>query len=234
MYNINYKKYHKELIVGFILVIIGILLTSLYMNYVFKGAFRKLFLDSEVKAIQINENKKDDLYSLVYIFEVNNKKYYCEVDNASKIKPDKKEIMVYYDSNNPNNCVNEYEATPSIYSYVILFFPMFSIALGLFVIVFSLSDIRKLNKLEKNGTLIKNVIYKVEEVEIKRRKFIKVISVDYKLTDGKVAHLISDIPKKDIEILGYIDLLIDVDNINNFYIDFNLKNIDKDNKNKLY
>lgn len=227
MYNINYKKYHKELIIGFILLIVGILLTSLYMNFVFKGAFKKLFLDNEVEAIQINENKKDDLYSPVYIFEVNNIKYYCEVENASKVKPNRKEILVFYDSNNPNNCVNEYEATPSIYSYIILFFPMFSISLGLFAIVLSLKDIKKLNTLEKNGKLIIKVIYKVEEIEIKKRKFIKVIGVDYKLDNGEIVHLISDIPRKDIEILGYIDLLIDEDDLNNFYMDFNLKNIDK-------
>ena len=215
MYNINYNKYHKELIIGFILLIIGILLTSLYMNYVFKGAFKKLFLDSEVKALKINENKKEDLYSPVYVFEVNDKTYYCEVENSSKVKPNRKEIMVYYDSSNPNNCVNEYEATPSIYSYFIMFFPMFSISLGLFAIVLSLKDIRKLNNLEKNGTLIKNVIYKIEEIEIKKRKFIKVIGVDYKLND-EIIHLISDIPRKDIEILGYIDLLIDENNLNNF------------------
>ena len=227
MYNINYKKYHKELIIGFILLIVGILLTSLYMNYVFKGAFKKLFLDSEIDAIQIKENNKDDFYSPVYIFEVNNKKYFCEVENSSKVKPNSKEILVFYDSNNPNNCVNEYETTPSIYSYIILFFPMFSISLGLFAIAFSLKDIKKLNHLERNGILIKNAIYKIEEVEIKKRKFIKVIGVDYKLDNGEIIHLISDLPKKKIDILGYIDLLIDENNLNNFYMDFNLKNIDK-------
>lgn len=227
MYNINYKKYYKELIIGFILLIIGVLLTSLYMNYVFKGAFKKLFLDSQVRAIQIKENNNEGLYSPVYIFEVNNKKYYCEVENASKVKPDRKEILVFYDKNNPNNCVNEYEATPSIYSYIILFFPMFSISLGLFAITLSLKDIRKLNYLEKKGKLIKNFIYKIEELEIKRRKFIKVIGIDYKLDNGEIIHLISDLPKKKIDVLGYIDLLIDENNLNNFYMDFNLKNIDK-------
>ena len=222
MYNINYKKYNIELIIGITLLIIGILFLSLYMNKVFNGALRKLFLDSEIDSIKINENKKEDLYSPVYIFEVNNKTHYCEVKNASKIKPNKREIKVYYDSNNPNNCVNEYEATPSIYSYIILFFPMFSISLGLFAIVLSLKDIKKLNYLEKNGTLIKNMVYCIEKIEIKKRKFIKVIGVDYKLSNGEIIHLISDLPKKNIDIIGYVDLLIDKNNLNNFYIDFNL------------
>ena len=161
-------------------------------------------------------SRNPDLY-------INNKKYYCEVENASKIKPNRKEILVYYDRDNPNNCVNEYEATPSIYSYIIMFFSMFSISLGLFAIVLSLKDIRKLNNLENNGTLIKNVIYKIEEIEIKKRKFIKVIGVDYKLDNGDIIHLISDLPKKDLELIGYIDLLIDEDNLNNFYMNFNLK-----------
>lgn len=227
MYNINYKKYHKELIFGFILLIIGILFLSLYMSYVFKGAFKKLFLNEKVESINIDVNKMvtDDgiLYSPVYEFKVNNMVYYCDVENASKIKPNKKELLVYYDSNNPNNCVNEYEASPSIYSYIILFFPMFSIALGLFAIVFSIKDIKVLNNLEKKGTLIKNLIYKIEEIEIKKRKTIKVIGVDYIFEDGSIVHLISDIPKEDIDMFGYIDLLIDENNINNFYIDFNIK-----------
>ena len=227
MYNINYKKYNIELIMGLILLIIGILFLSLYMNKVFNGALRKLFLDSEIEAVKINENKKGDLYSPVYIFKVDDEMYYCEVENASKIKPNRDETFVFYDSKDPNNCVSEYEATPNMISYVIMFFPMFSISLGLFAIVLSLKDIRKLNNLEKNGTLIKNVIYKIEEIEIKKRKFIKVIGVDYKLNNGDTIHLISDIPRKDIEILGYIDLLIDENNLNNFYMDFNLKNIDK-------
>ena len=192
------------------------------MNKVFNGALRKLFLDSKVEAVKINENKNNNLYSPVYIFEVNNKKYYCEVRNASKIKPDRKEILVYYDPQNPNDCVNEYEATPSIYSYIIMFFPMFSISLGLFAVVLSLKDIKKLNYLEKNGTLIKNMVYCIEEVEIKKRKFIKVVGIDYKLSSGEIIHLIGDLPKKDIDVIGYIDLLIDKKNLNNFYMDFNL------------
>ena len=222
MYNINYKKYNIELIIGIILLIVGILFLSLYMNKVFNGALRKLFLDSDVEAIIINENKKEDIYSPVYVFKVNNKTYYCEVKNASRIRPDKNEILVYYDFNNPNNCVNEYEATPSIYSYIVMFFPMFSISLGLFAITLSLKDIRKLNYLEKNGTLIKNMVYSIEDIEIKKRKFIKVVGVDYKLPSGEIIHLISDLPKKDIDIIGYIDLLIDKKNLNNFYLDFNM------------
>lgn len=231
MYNINYKKYNKELIIGFILLIVGILFLSLYMSYVFNGAFRKLFLDKKIEATFIDENriKKDNsyLYSPVYTFMVNDKTYYCSVLKSSKIKPNKKEFLVFYDSDNPNNCVTEYEATPTIYSYIVLFFPMFSISLGLFAIVLSLKDIKKLHSLEKKGILIRNVIYKIEEVELKKRKTIKVIGVDYKFEDGSIVHLISDLPRKNIDMIGYVDLLIDETNLNNFYIDFNLKNIDK-------
>ena len=231
MYNINYKKYNKELIIGFILLIIGILFLNLYMNNVFNGAFRKLFLDKEIEATIIDENriKKENnyMYSPVYTFIVNDKTYYCNVLKSSSIKPNKKKTLVFYDSNNPNNCVTEYEATPSIYSYVILFFPMFSIALGLFSIVLSLNDIKKLHNLEKNGTLIKNIVYSLEEIEIKRGKYLKVIAVDYVKSDDNKLHLISDLPRKNIDVIGYVDLLIDKNNLNNFYIDFNLKNIDK-------
>lgn len=227
MYNIDYKKYHKELIIGFILLIVGILFTSLYMDYIFKGALKKLLLDEKIEAINIDINKMttndEILYSPVYTFKVNDRIYYCEVKNASKIKPNKKETLVYYKKNDPNNCINEYEATPSIYSYVILFFPLFSIALGLFAIVLSLKDITNLNKLQKNGTLIKNIIYKIEEIELKKRKFIKVIKIDYKLNNDKIVQLISDIPKKDTDLIGYIDLLIDENNLNNFYINFDIE-----------
>lgn len=222
MYNINYKKYNIELIKGLLLLIIGILFLSLYMNSVFNGALRKLFLDNKIEAFKINENKKDKMYSPVYVFKVNDKTYYCEVKNASKVKPNKKHTLVYYDSDNPNNCVNEYEASPSIYSYIIMFFPMFSISLGLFAIALSLKDIKNLNYLEKNGTLIKNLVYTIDEIEIKKRKYIKVIKIEYKLENGEIINLISDLPKKDLEIIGYIDLLIDKNNLNNFYMNFNL------------
>ena len=77
MYNINYKKYHKELIIGFILLIVGILLTSLYMNFVFKGAFKKLFLDNEVEAIYQKclqngfkeENLKETIHTTLILIE---------------------------------------------------------------------------------------------------------------------------------------------------------------------
>ena len=75
MYNINYKKYNFELIIGILLLIIGILFLSLYMNKIFHGSLRKLLLDSEIEAIKINENKKGDLYSPVYIFKVPTPKY---------------------------------------------------------------------------------------------------------------------------------------------------------------
>ena len=47
--------------------------------------------------------------------------------------------------------------------------------------------------------------------------------MDYKFEDGSIIHLISDLPNDDIDMFGYIDLLIDENNLNNFYIDFNIK-----------
>lgn len=234
MYNIDYKYFKKNLIYGFIFLVLGILFLSLYMNYVFSGAIKKLIYDEKTIATDIDlncYNSKDDGYicSPVYKFKVNNKFYLCETKRSSKLKPSGKDIYVYYDINDPNDCVNDYESSVSIYSYVILFLPLFSFFFGIIIIINSIIEIKKLNYLEKNGILIENLIYKIEEIEIKKNKKIKVIGVDYKLPDKSIIHIIKELDKEKIDIIGYIDLLIDKNDLKNYYLGFNLKNKNKKN-----
>ena len=89
-------------------------------------------------------------------------------------------------------------------------------------------NINRIKKLSQNGTLIKGLKYRLvsstrgnEKVQVG----LKAIEVDYKLPSGKLITLVGDprYDSKSCEKDSRVDLLIDLNNPDNYYIDFDIK-----------
>lgn len=230
MYNINFKNTKKGYLFGGIFLAVGMLFLIIFLWLTFSGIVKKYSLDSSVEAIYIDQNCHTDsegsyLCSPIYYYEVEGIEYTCRVSYSSSDTASESQNKVYYDSNNPSNCVTDYTAKPKIYMYLICLFPLIFVFVGIFQILKVNKKIKHIKHLAKYGTLIKNLPYTMEgtNISVNGNKLLA-IAVDYTLPSGSVIHLVGD-PRYDRQQAdsdGLVDLLIDPSDPNNYYIDFNI------------
>lgn len=88
----------------------------------------------------------------------------------------------------------------------------------------SKNEIHKINKLAKNGILIKNLKYELKPKTINGSKTVYQIKIIYEIEKGKTKCFLSE--PKYLTALGRdngtVDLLIDPDDYNNYFIDFEI------------
>ena len=116
--------------------------------------------------------------------------------------------------------------TLGIFLYAV---PLILIGIAIFGIVKIVKTIIRLKKLNKVGVLYKNLPYVLERTNtklggVRLRKPV----VDFELPGGVMTKLEGDTRRdiKRIEKEGFIDLLIDPNNPNNYYIEFNINRIE--------
>lgn len=112
---------------------------------------------------------------------------------------------------------------PVFLLYVII---VTNIVLGSYRVIKVFKKIRKMKYLEVNGSLVKNLPYTMVFTNFKfNNKDIMAIAVDYILPTGEVLHLVGDprYDRKYSDLDGSVDLLIDLNDIDNYYIDFNIR-----------
>lgn len=232
MYKINYSNLKKGYkFYGAFLAVSLLFILVVCWNPV-RAIIKKVSMDSEVKAhdVRVEKDKepgKSVTYQPTYYYMVDGKEYkytlaYSTNKGISKMKT---KNTIYYDSQNPNDCVSEYEARiGSTEGFLMLFISVFG-----FVGIKGMSEVKK--RIEKtkwlaqNGTLIKGLKYQLVPTGSKvKGKRIMAIQVDYELPSGSIVKLTGD-PRYDSKLFdedGLVDLLIDLNDTNNYYIDFNI------------
>lgn len=230
MYDINYRNLRKGISFGLIFFIIGLFFLLIIGYVTFGGIIKKMFMDSSVEAYKIEENCSSDEDSTscypIYSYRVNSNRYTCKVIGSVGSSVNKKYNKVYYDSKNPSDCVVEYSTKPNFIIIIFLFIPIISVAIGLRHIVNTIKKIRKVKYLANNGTLISGLAYTLKDtgMAINGREIMAPV-VDYTLPSGAVVPLVGD-ARYDYKLCdsdGKVDLLIDMNDISNYYIDFEIK-----------
>lgn len=116
------KKATKK-VISLIVIIVVIILPIAISGKRIQLKIKKSSMDSKVEAyyVEVDEkikkvrrNSRLYKYSAIYLYEVNGEHYrYCtpyyNITDISQISQMKKETTIYYDSNNPNNSVSEFE-----------------------------------------------------------------------------------------------------------------------------
>lgn len=233
MYDIdisNVKKgkrfYFSFLAVGalFLLIIGGILIFS----YV-----KLISLDSKTISTRVEANLHHDedggtMYSPIYYYEVNGKSYSCSSRVSSSVNPGIENKTVYYNSKNPSDCMTEYSKTVN---YILLAFLVLPISFIAFAVVYIRKinkRVRKIQELNQKGKLIKNLPYHLENTGMSVNGVsIQRPVVDYVLPSGMTIPLYGD-PRHDGKIFdadGMVDLVIDENNPDNYFIDFNINRL---------
>jgi len=227
MYNINYKKIVKDsinsgetkilfLIFGFIFI--GILWYVLvYLNI---KDLDKHVISSNMQYTTSNDSDGDLIYKPVYQFKINDIVYRCSSIETSK-EP-KKELKIYYNSSDPNNCMTSSDVTNQYYALLgVSYIPLIFIIIAVYDFYKLGKKIKKIKSLEASGQLVKNVPFAM----IENKDGTYSISVDYKTPDGKIIPLVGSkkYSQKYAFKFGEADVLIDPYDLTNYYVDFNVE-----------
>ena len=166
------------------------------------------------------------MYTPIYQYNVNGIEYQCRANGSSNIKPSNKTTKIFYNSNNPYDCLApDDEKFAYIFSAILL-------ATSFIFLVAGVKDYKKItNKiadmryLELHGKLIKNLPYEMVPTGTRiNNRTIYAIEAIYKTKNGSTLRFLGE-PRYDHKIAdddGFVDLLIDPNNSDCYYVDFNI------------
>lgn len=223
MYNINIKKIEKQSHLHLVFLIFGFLLFLIIVGIIIFYYKSLIGLDSSImsRGVRVKSHINRDgitMYSSIYYYRVDGIDYSCSPHSSSHTKPSTENKKVYYDSKKPSKCMPNYFVLDIKTCFFLLLIPIF-------IIVFSLNNIKKVTKktkiikeLNKKGKLIKNIPYQSKH----NHKFI----VNYMLPSGNMVLLYGNLSyNKKSEDVRTVDLVIDEDNPKNYYIDVEINRL---------
>lgn len=233
MYDIKTKNVKKGnsfyllfLVVGLLfLVIIGWILIS---NYIKLNSLDSTTTSTKVVVNSHIDNDGGTMYSPTYYYTVNGVDYSCSSNSSSSKNPGTSNKKVYYDSKNPSRCMTEYSKSSNSFLFIILILPIAFIAMAI-------TNMRKIGKrvklikeLNTRGKLVKNLPYRLENSGLVVNNVpIQRPVVDYTLSSGSTITLYGDPrhDKKQADVDGMVDLVIDENNPDNYFIDFEINRL---------
>lgn len=233
MFDISTKNMKKGKKIFYIFLAAGLLFLFIIGGIFIFSIIKLNSLDSTVlsNSVEVKSYVDDEgntMYSPVYYYEVNGESYICDSNGSSSHNPGTKNKTVYYDSKNPSNCMTEYSKSGN---YILLAFMIIPI---IFIIV-AVINIMKVNKrvkeileLNKHGKLIKNLPYRLENTgTVVNGVRIQRPVIDYTLSSGSQITLYGDARNdgKKYDEDGMVDLLIDENNPDNYFIDFEINRL---------
>lgn len=224
MYNIDFKNLKKGYSFGLIFAIAGLLFFLVFFYIAFGGFIKKQTMDSEIVATKIEEKcDEEGMCSPIYYYEVDNQTYTCSTTGSTNIDVKSEENKVFYNSKDPSDCINEYQATIRVTFVLISLFPLLFLGVGIYEIMRVNKRVKKAKYLAEHGTLFQGIPYTMEPSGyVINGRTLMTITIDYTLPNGTTLHLIGP-PRHDnmtSDADRLVDLLIDLNDPDNYYIDF--------------
>ena len=213
--------------------IIGLVLSlglSIFMFYYVNKTMNKYkSYDSNImsSSVEIESYESDDTtkYTPIYHYIVDGVEYKCESEGSSNAGASEENKLVYYNSKNPSDCMSSY----TIKTYKLLFGGALVFLVATVILVIKIINIKnrmkKINSLLEYGTIIKNLPFEIETLgATNNRRDIYRIIVTCKLSDGSTRTFKSNDRYDGDEYTKHatVDLLIDENNTDNYYIDYEI------------
>lgn len=233
MYDINTKYVKKGKRVFYLFIFVGLLFIGVLVAVILDSYNKSNDMDSETmsKRVEINQYLDSDgqtMYSPVYFYEVNGTDYQCSSGSSSSIRPSTDNGKVFYKSSDPSKCMTEYTKKANIWLYVALLIPILALVIGISNVIKINKRIKLIGELNQKGKLVKNLKYHLENTGVVVNNVpIQKPVVDYILPSGSVIRLEGD-PRNDrkhVDSDGFVDLVIDESDPNNYFIDFEINRL---------
>ena len=229
MYEINFKNLKIERLIYRIIIYIGLLILLILDSIVVINIIRKKSLDSYVvtRHIEIETYEDEDgdtMYTPIYYYNVDGQNYKCTSHASSSNKPEKRIGKVYYDSKNPSKCMTDYSMKANKILLILNIIPVGFFIPGILLTRKSNKKIKRIKKLNETGKLVKGLPYTLESTNVSvNGQTLPRIKVEYRLPTGELttltSNMIFDTKKADSNT---VDLLIDENDTNNYFIDFEI------------
>ncbi|MFI3307284.1 MAG: hypothetical protein R3Y21_01830 [Mycoplasmatota bacterium] len=231
MYNIdysnlkkNYKFYAPFLIAGVILFVIFVMVsvTPIVKKFSFSGETTA----SEVYIIPTIDDEGSLMYNVTYEYVVDGSTYFCKPSYTSSSSNGMEEKnTVYYDVDDPTNCVTEYDYSLGIIDLLLFILTFAFLYVSITHIIKTNKKIKKVKYLANHGKLVKGLKYElIFTGQTVNEQKIYCILINYEI-NGDVISLKGD-PRYDFKSRDsdeLVDLLIDPNDPTNYYIDFEIR-----------
>ena len=230
MFEIDKKNFKKGRKPGILLIIIGLLFLLVCGGIEFYYISKKNPMDRQTTATSFDENGYYDdegsyVYKPTFYYSVKGQEYSCTSGSSSSMKPSSG-TTVYYKSSDPSQCITSYETSFNWLLIVLVGVGALILGIGVFMLIKNKKAYKKAKYLAANGKLIKGLPYSLEGTNtyINGQQVQKLV-VDYEAPNGLTVHLVgnSRYDMKTSDDDGLVDLLIDPNDLNNYYIDFDIK-----------
>lgn len=167
----------------------------------------------------------NNMYKKVYYFDADNRQFSCldsVVINNKNNQIDKKTI--YYNFEDPNVCTTNIIKKTNLIVYIFIISLCIPLLIGLIGMIKINKKINKIKMLSKCGKLVKNLQYEVVEMKKKNGNILYKAKTKYKVKN-QVLILYSEsiYDKKLFKEYSTIDLLINENDVNDYYLDFNIQ-----------
>lgn len=214
---------------GFILLIVGLIIAGVCFYIYFNIDNKKNNYDRVVRAEYIDANctidsEGDEMCSPIYHFKVNGESYECRSSSSSSIfNEDKNEV--YYQKGNPKSCLTEFDLGNSFIFLIVALIGCLLMVIGLINLIIAILKYKTIKLLIKKGTLFKGVAYTLDTTGNMNGSHYAIPIVDLEIPNGSVLHLVGDsISNKQFGNTGNtVDVLIDLDNPNKYFIDYEIR-----------
>lgn len=167
----------------------------------------------------------NNMYKKVYYFDADNRQFSCldsVVINNKNNQIDKKTI--YYNFEDPNVCTTNIIKKTNLIVYIFIILLCIPLLIGLIGMIKINKKLNKIKMLSKCGKLVKNLQYEVVEMKKKNGNILYKAKTKYKFKN-QVLILYSEsiYDKKLFKEYSKIDLLINENDVNDYYLDFNIQ-----------
>ena len=231
MYNIDYKNLKAGYSFFAIFLAMGMLFVIVFGYFSWGGAIKKIGKDGIAECIKVDiktiDGEEDTTYKPTFYYKVDGTTYAYTLPYSTNVNLSgmKKNKYIYYDLKNPSNCVSAYEAEINSTGILILVFTSIFPLIGIIGISSTYKNVKKVKKLAKTGTLIKGLPYKLIDSNTSiNEETLPAILVEYTLPSGETREFYGA-PRYDFKTRdedGLVDLLIDLDDPSNYYVDFDI------------
>lgn len=231
MYNIDYKNIKANYGFFAIFLAMGLLFFFVFGYFSWGGALKKIGKNGIAECTKIDietiDGDESTTYKPTFYYKVDGITYAYTMPYATNVNVGgmQKNKYIYYDLDNPSKCVSAYETEITGSSIFVLLFTSVFPLIGILGISYTYKNVKKIKKLAENGTLIKGLPYRLinSNTSVNGRA-LPAILVEYTLPTGETREFLGH-PRYDYKLKdedGLVDLLIDLDNPSNYYVDFDI------------
>ena len=232
MYDINLKNVKKAIGFYSIFFIVGLFFLIIFGGVILSDIKKEKSMDSEVMSdrVEIDERRSSDgtMYSPVYYYKVNGEEYKCTIGSSTSNRPSTENKIIKFKSDKPSYCIPEGGSIGLLFIIIALWLPILFIIVAVLNTIKVIKRIKTIKQLNETGKLVKNLPYHMEATGASSngRQIMKPV-VNYTLPNGTILLLDGD-PRHDrkhADADGMIDLVIDLNNPDNYFLDFEINRL---------